>query len=204
MSTGYKRLGEILVDRGYVAEEDLAKALSLQESTSTRLGEIVSSMGWANENQVTQCLAEQYGYDVVDVNEIDFDTKTLALVSSDRALRNLVLPIGIKDGFLHCIIGDPINVVPIDELRIAQELPLKICMAPPSELREAIIQQYYRVSTTAVGKLSTARAKEESATPVKNTLKRKLKIDSQTDRVALLNALEFELCKNQDRRMRAR
>jgi two-component system chemotaxis sensor kinase CheA len=54
-----KRLGEILVERGVLSEEELESVVEIQESEKTRLGDIIVKKGMASEDDVQDALKQQ-------------------------------------------------------------------------------------------------------------------------------------------------
>jgi type IV pilus assembly protein PilB len=170
----YQRLGEILVRKGLLNEDRLAQALGSQRSSGSRLGEVLAAMGWLSEEDLARALAEQYDYDYVEVDAIESDPEALKVVSGRWSLSKLILPIGFCDGRLEVAISDPIDVEATDELRARTGAPLIIHLARASALRNAIIRNYTL----------------EVEAPKKKQLKRRVKIDHQVDRDALIIALD--------------
>ena len=177
MDLSYKKLGELLVGSGLLTEQQVQDALAMQKQSPARLGEIATAMGWASEKQISECLAIQYDYELMDPTNVECSCDALSTMSYPRALKNLTLPVKFESDKLHCVIADPINIVALDELRSAQRFPLNVSIAPPSDLREAIIRNY-------VG---------ETPQPQKRQAKGKSGIDDQSDRIALLRALSYEI-----------
>ncbi|MFN3284372.1 MAG: GspE/PulE family protein, partial [Pseudothermotoga sp.] len=56
----YKRLGEILVEKGLITQEELSRALEEQRKNRKALGEILVDMGLISWEQITEALSEQY------------------------------------------------------------------------------------------------------------------------------------------------
>ncbi|MBC7234743.1 MAG: glycosyltransferase [Chloroflexi bacterium] len=56
-----KRLGELLLQRGLITEEQLERALKVQAREKVRLGQILVSLGFINRLALAQALAEQLG-----------------------------------------------------------------------------------------------------------------------------------------------
>ncbi|HDM70151.1 MAG TPA: hypothetical protein ENG58_01950, partial [Thermotogales bacterium] len=59
-SLRYKRIGEILVDKGIITNEDLATAMNIQRSVKRPLGEVLVEYGYATWEQIAEALASQY------------------------------------------------------------------------------------------------------------------------------------------------
>jgi type IV pilus assembly protein PilB len=171
----YQRLGDILVRKGLLNEDRLNQALTAQASCNSRLGEILSAMGWLSEEDLARALAEQYDYDFVEVQDLEADPEALKLVTGRWSLAKLILPFGFTEGRLDVVIADPIDVESTDELRARTGAPLKFSIARASALRNMIIRSYTLETETA---------------PKKKFLKRRIKVDHQVDKSALLNALD--------------
>ncbi len=58
---GRPRLGEILVGNGKLEQRQLERALSHQASVSSLIGEILVTLGFISEDDLTGALAEQLG-----------------------------------------------------------------------------------------------------------------------------------------------
>ncbi len=61
----YKRLGEILVEKGLITQEELSRALEEQRKNRKALGEILVDMGLISWEQITDALSEQYNVPVL-------------------------------------------------------------------------------------------------------------------------------------------
>ena len=56
-----KRLGEIMVEAGWITEEQLAKALKFQQQNPCLIGEAIVKMHFSNEERVAMALSKQLG-----------------------------------------------------------------------------------------------------------------------------------------------
>ncbi|MGI6544121.1 MAG: hypothetical protein ACOX44_13920 [Limnochordia bacterium] len=56
-----RRLGDILVERGVITQEQLTQALQRQLETGVPLGKLVIDLGFARAEQMASALAEQLG-----------------------------------------------------------------------------------------------------------------------------------------------
>jgi len=74
------RLGDILVARGVLSEEQVETAIRLQKTTSLRMGQIIIDKGWASEMDVMEALGEQLGVPVVRLRAGIYDLDVVGLV----------------------------------------------------------------------------------------------------------------------------
>ena len=69
-------IGQILLQRGLVAESDLAKALSFQATLGGRLGAILVRIGSVSEDNVLEALSAQLGLEIVSSEQMPQDPTT--------------------------------------------------------------------------------------------------------------------------------
>lgn len=179
----YQRLGDALVQRGLITQARLQKALDVQMQSGLRLGEIMVGMGMVTEDDLTACLAEQYGLDIVDVDSITPEPAALELVSPSFALAHLILPIRVTDEELVCVVVDPLDLTATDAT--AHHARRKVTFALCSATRTFnAIQKAYKLGqqkTTTDKKTHVAEAgKKNAGKPGRR----------QEDRAALLLALQ--------------
>lgn len=87
------RLGDILVARDLISKARIDEALKLQDRLGKRMGQIIIDRGWVAENDVLRALGEQLGVPFVRVRHGTFDPKTAALLDKSVARRLCVMPL---------------------------------------------------------------------------------------------------------------
>ena len=60
-------LGTILADRGLIDPGRLAEALAEAQATGRRVGEVLLRKGWVYEQELARALASQYELEYVDL-----------------------------------------------------------------------------------------------------------------------------------------
>ncbi|MBS1715375.1 MAG: hypothetical protein JST30_13680 [Armatimonadetes bacterium] len=184
----YKRIGEMLLDAGLITPDQLDVAMKTKMGSTLRFGEILTALGFVSEEQVTQCLADQYGYRLADLTHAEPEKEALELVPSITALSGLVLPMKVTDDRFYCIIADPLDIPMTDSLFRMAGRPVEFALAPPSPLFDAISNAY----GLNPAKRRKSLAPDQKPRPIENKrvgVKRKMKIDKQEDTFALLAAL---------------
>src|SRR3990170_4470037 len=113
-----RRLGQILVDLGYITEDQLWDILEEQkQSPGEVIGQVAVRMGLVTEAQVTEALAEQWGMEVVNLSETTIPPKVLELVPQTMAEIYKIMPVSLKSDVLTVAMADPANVAALDDLR---------------------------------------------------------------------------------------
>jgi type IV pilus assembly protein PilB len=132
------RLGEMLIARGIIDDEQLEEALREQQVTSERLGTILVSRGFVNEVQLVRVLAEHFGLDFIDLEERPLDPSSVQLVKESFARYHQLLPVGRDNGMLLVAMVNPTNVFSLDDIRSVTGEDVKALMAEPGQLMRAI------------------------------------------------------------------
>ena len=113
-----RKLGQILVDLGYLSEDQLWDILEEQkQSPGEVIGQVAIRMGLVTEAQVTEALAEQWGMEVVNLNETAIPPKVMELVPQTMAEIYKIMPVSLKNDVLTVAMADPANVAALDDLR---------------------------------------------------------------------------------------
>jgi adsorption protein B len=94
-----QRLGEILLERRLVTEEQLEEAVEEQRRTGKRLGEIMVQRKWIWEEDLVASLAQQNGKSFVEIDPISIDPSLLEEVPEDLARSQRIFPISRGSGF---------------------------------------------------------------------------------------------------------
>ncbi len=112
------RIGKILVELGYLTDDQLWDVLEEQkQSPGALIGQVAIRMGLITEAQVTEALAEQFGMPVVKLQETNIPPKLLDMVPQTMASIYKIMPISLKDDVLTVAMADPQNMAALDDLR---------------------------------------------------------------------------------------
>ena len=95
-----RKLGMILVDLGYLSEDQLWDVLEEQkQSPGEILGQVALKLGLITNEQLTEALAEQWNMPVVNLAETNIPPKVIDLVPSTMAEVNKAIDIsGLPQG----------------------------------------------------------------------------------------------------------
>jgi type IV pilus assembly protein PilB len=136
------RLGNVLIERGYLRLEQLEEALGLQKQgdKGRLLGEILVEEGFCTEDQVVECLAAEYGVPYAKLETRLFDLKTLDLLPREFIERNLVLPLFCIRDVLTVAVSELSNMFLIDEIHATAGKEVQIVAASSRDIRRMITQ----------------------------------------------------------------
>jgi type IV pilus assembly protein PilB len=134
------RLGNTLVERGYLSLDQLQSALERQSDpgASSLLGEIVVDLEFCTEDQVVECLARGYDVPYAKLEARLQDPKTIELLTREYIEKNLVLPLFRIRDTLTVAVSKPANLFLIDELQTLTNSTIQIVAATPKDIRRMI------------------------------------------------------------------
>ena len=138
-------LGELLVDAGHLTPEQLDAALNQQQQFGRRLGEILLGRGWITSRALAEALARQHDAEFVDLARTQVDPVASGLLQPQFARRHQALPVRfITQDEVLVAVADPTNLQILDDLRLA--IPQKIRLAvAESDVLDGALARIYRV-----------------------------------------------------------
>src|SRR5258708_35130314 len=137
------RLGEILIERKLITQEDLARALELQrERGGDKLGKILVDLGFVAQRDVLSALAEQLEVPVLAIEgppAVSPEIETL----SPRFLRQFrCLPVAVHDHTVTLAMADPLDFETRSTVSSCTGLAVEPGIAGEQEILDAI-ERYY-------------------------------------------------------------
>ena len=88
------RLGDVLVKKGIIDENQLQTALSRQREQGKMLGEMVIALGYANQRDINEALCDSLGIDYVDMRETEVSDDVLSLLDESIMRKYTLVPLG--------------------------------------------------------------------------------------------------------------
>src|SRR5574337_1770262 len=146
-------IGEILIREGSITRDQLQRGLSHQREIGKRLGETLVELGYVSEEDIVKALAKQFTLPHLSLASLSITPVPIRDRLSLRYLReHKVFPIEIKDGALTVAMGDLTDPFTLDDLRLSTGLAVTVCLAQEREILEAI-DQYYGDGQTTIEKI---------------------------------------------------
>jgi type IV pilus assembly protein PilB len=142
--TGRRKFGQVLVDLGYIDDDQLWELLDEAKNSGLRTGQAAVQRGLINEDQLMAALAEQNNMKLVNLTEVKPSPEALTLVPETMASVYKVVPISIKDKSLTVAIGDPNNLPAMDDLRNLLNVNEVVAMLAPQEAIDLALTKIYK------------------------------------------------------------
>ncbi|MFC1475331.1 GspE/PulE family protein [Candidatus Zixiibacteriota bacterium] len=140
-----KKIGDLLVEKGLITEEQLQNGLKEQSYTGKRLGETLVEQKIITEDDLITTISERLSIPKISISSMVIDTEILKSVSVDIARRYILIPIFRIGNTLTIAMADPLNIIAIDEIKYITGLNIKRSVAAASEIKDAI-DKYYSIA----------------------------------------------------------
>lgn len=129
-----RKLGDILVEKGDITPTQMAYVIDKLKVSNDRFGEICLNDGLITESALSQALAEQFGLEYVDLQDLKISESIMNTLTPDIMYRYQFVPIEQEGDALVIAISDPTDVVKLDELELLLDRPLIFKIATPSQI----------------------------------------------------------------------
>src|SRR5581483_5211850 len=114
---GNRKFGQVLVDLGYIDQEQLWDLLEEARNHDQSLARVVLDRGLVTEDQLLQAQGEQHGLAVANLEEQKPSPEAMKLVPENMAQVYKILPLTFENDTLTVVMSDPDNLAALDDLR---------------------------------------------------------------------------------------
>ena len=138
-----RRIGEILLERGWITHEQLFRALEKQQHARGRLGTALVEIDALSEEQLQQALSEQQRVPYAGIDELrNVPSEVVALVPARIAVRCRAVPFRVALTQVHVAMMDVKNLAFQDELAFVTAKRIKIYICSEARIFEALEKFY--------------------------------------------------------------
>ena len=134
----YKRLGDMLLESGYITTSQLETALGQQKGSGKRLGEVLIDSGYITEKELIDVLCMQLGIDFVDLSNVILPTELTNVIPKSLAKKYNMVPVKVTPDDVYLAMSDPMNLMAQEEARAAARrrvVPMVVHRRSPSSAR---------------------------------------------------------------------
>ncbi|HXG30322.1 MAG TPA: type IV-A pilus assembly ATPase PilB [Thermodesulfobacteriota bacterium] len=136
------RIGDILIKEDVISLDQLKNAIEEQKQSGKRLGETLLNLGYIDENQLVAYLSKQYGVPAIDLDQFDISPEVLKIVPRESAIKHKLIPINRSGSTLVVAMSDPSNIFAIDDLKFATGKNIEVVVTSERAIQNAI-EKYY-------------------------------------------------------------
>lgn len=141
-----QKLGDWLLTKGKVTEQQLQRALHDKAFFGERLGNSLIKLGFIDEDVLGEYLAEISHTHYAHARQMEnISPEVIAAVPARLAAKYCIVPIAIEGRRLHLAMRDPKDLIALDEIAFLTGLPIEPYVATEFRLIRAI-ERYYQIS----------------------------------------------------------
>lgn len=140
-----RKIGELLLAKGYITDDQLRTGLNMQASSSRKLGNILLDAGIIAEEQLVEVISEKLNIPKINLTSLVINPETVKLVPVDIAKKHTIFPIFKMGQNLTIVMADPLDVNALDEVKYVTKCIIKRAVAGEKSIEEAI-DSYYSVA----------------------------------------------------------
>jgi type IV pilus assembly protein PilB len=144
-----KKFGEVCVNAGFINRHQLNEALSHQKAQKQLLGKLLLELGYITDEQLAETLSIQLQLDYCRPMERVLENELLGVLSARQAERFRVVPVRLDAGRLTLATANPLNLERLDQLREVLNYRIKLVVASETQIDETL-KKYYGGSLDSV------------------------------------------------------
>ncbi|MFH1701494.1 MAG: ATPase, T2SS/T4P/T4SS family [Candidatus Zixiibacteriota bacterium] len=157
-----KKIGTLLLEKGYVTQEQINTALKIQKGSSDKLGDVLVSSGVINDDQLVEVISEKLKIPKINLSSLVINTCTLMAIPVEMAKRFTLIPVLKIGNTLTVAMVNPLDVIALDEIKYHTKCIIKGVVAGKTAITTAI-EQYYTVADSVREILGDENLSEETA-----------------------------------------
>jgi type IV pilus assembly protein PilB len=138
-----KQLGELLIERGVVNQQQLDKALAVQKTRGGLIGEILVELGFTKEEDIAQSLTAQYGFPYLPLGNYEINPEIANIIPVRVAKQYMLVPIDKIGNNLTLAMSNPLNLQAIEDVELLSGCNVQTFVATSSDIKKAI-EKYYK------------------------------------------------------------
>lgn len=146
LGSKHRRLGDLLIEYGYITNEQLQSAVAVQKQNGGKLGEVLLKLGHATEAEISSMLEVQLGIPRVEIEKLHISPEVPRLINERLARRHTLIPVALSDSVLTVAMADPLNIFAIDDIQLTTGLDVKPVIATRNEILNAIGLHFEKAS----------------------------------------------------------
>ncbi|MEM7676872.1 MAG: hypothetical protein AAF449_12785 [Myxococcota bacterium] len=141
-----KKFGQVLLEQGLITPAQLADALTYQGQNGMRLGQALVARGYITEDQLVIALGQALSTRVVDLSRLQPEAAALDMVQGGFASEHDLIPISVREEHgrkhLTVAVADPLNLRALDELGFMTNAQIEPLLAKSTVIDMAIRRHY--------------------------------------------------------------
>jgi len=164
------RLGDLLVEKGLISDEQLQHALGEQKKLGRKLGGTLVELGMIDENSLLNLLASQLNIPLIDINNYNYSNEAAKLLPESIARRYRALVLEDRDKDYLVAMADPTDIYALDEIQSKLSKPVSQAIVRETALLDHFDLVYRRTEEISALASELGQDLSETATDLNELL----------------------------------
>lgn len=141
-------IGKLLLMNGLITVDQLEYALKIQKQKGKKLGDTLIELGYIKERDLMKILSSRLKVDYVEISKIQVREEAVELLKQDYVSKNKIFPIDCNDKIIVIATTDPMNFFLMDDIKLKTGKNVRPVLATISEIEKAISTYYVDVKSS--------------------------------------------------------
>jgi general secretion pathway protein E len=151
MSISEETLGTLLIEKGRLTAEDLRKVRRLQQERGERLERLLVDLGFIGEEDFIPLLSQYFGVPAMSRKEFPTSPAQLESLNLSFLRHERIVPLAVREGVLQVAMANPGDFYSVQALQLATNLRIETVLARERDILEALDSYYGNGASTANG-----------------------------------------------------
>ncbi len=147
------RIGDALIERGYITQEQLVAALEEQKVKKKRLGDTLIDMGVISRDKLNEVLCDLLKIDFADLRKNPPDKKMVDLLDEKVMRQYNCIPIGYYNGDFNMLLlamADPQDLIAMDDVGLITNKQIMPVLANLSDINQQLDKFFGKTAAKAM------------------------------------------------------
>lgn len=142
-----ERLGDILIQRGIITEEQLKTALDEQKKQGLLLGEALVSLNFVSQKGLNNVLCEHLNIEFIDIRTVEPNENLINLLDESIMRKYTLIPFDYDEnniGSIKVAMADPMDIFAIDDINIVTGMRVVSYLANGQDIKAELDKRFGR------------------------------------------------------------
>lgn len=141
-------IGQLLLENNLITLEQLNDALAKQKmNPGKRLGDALVDLGYIKEKDMLKVLSKRLNVPYIENPMFSVSLDAVNLVPEELLRKNQVVPMSVKDGVLTVATSDPLDFYGLEDIRLATHMDVECMISSKQEIMRTLDKIFSRINT---------------------------------------------------------
>lgn len=140
-------IGELLIKSGIITENQLKEALEIQKKKQKKLGEILVELGYLNPRDLLWLLSEQKSIPFIELKPEILNSKLIFSFPEELLYKYLIIPLYEIENTLYIATGNPAETEGVAKIKEFAKKEVVVAAAEPDKITQ-LLDKFFLMEQT--------------------------------------------------------